>query len=177
MVCSSIFIINIIFQSSTSTDFYFNQHLYRYVVPSTFYNSVEWEPAPKCHPNTREVVLTKIMKWLKDPTSEAQILWMHGFAGAGKMAVITQTIVEMCTQAGKSVASFFFLWDVTDCNTGKRLVPSLAYQLSHSILEIRESIARTLEDDPLLPSWSITKFKSSTEFNHQTLQQIFHECI
>jgi len=94
------------------------------------------------------------MEWLEDPTDGTQILWMYGYAGGGK-TTIAHTIAEMCTRAGKSVASFFFSRTVAGRDTGEKLVPSLAYQFSLSIPEIQESVAKTLEDDPLLPSRTI----------------------
>ena len=70
------------------------------IVPGAFHNSAERYDSPKCHPHTREAILTKIMLWVDDPVNEAQIMWMFGLAGAGKSA-IAQSIAEMCFQQGK----------------------------------------------------------------------------
>jgi len=76
--------------------------------PAAFHNSKERFDPPKCHPNTRLAVLTKIMKWIKwEEDIDAFIMWVYGPAGAGKSA-IAQTIAEMCDEEMILLASFFF---------------------------------------------------------------------
>jgi NACHT domain len=94
------------------------------------------------------------MGWLEDPVVETRILWTHGSPGVGKSA-IARMIAEMCTQAGKSVASFFFSRAAPGRDSVEKLVPTLAYQLSRSIPEIRDNLTRVLGEDPLLPSRNI----------------------
>ena len=91
------------------------------------------------------------MGWLDDPVAETRILWTHGSPGVGKSA-IARMVAEMCTQAGKSVASFFFSRAAPGRDGVEKLVPSLAFQLSRLIPEIRDNLTRVLREDPLLPS-------------------------
>ena len=83
--------------------------LHRATATAAFHNSEERFDPPKCHPNTRLAVLTKIMEWIKwEEDLNSFIMWVYGPAGAGKSA-ISQTIAEMCEEEMILLASFFFL--------------------------------------------------------------------
>ncbi|KIM41354.1 hypothetical protein M413DRAFT_147143 [Hebeloma cylindrosporum] len=127
-----------------------DQGLHKYIAHDAFHNSVgQHDSRNHFHKARDSAVLTKIMRWLEDPGFETPILWIHGLPGVGKSS-IARKIAEMCTQSEKSLASFFFSREGR--NTAEKLVPSLAYQFSLSIPEIREDLIRVLGEDPLLPS-------------------------
>ena len=66
--------------------------LFEASAPGAFHDSGERFDPPKCHPNTRIHILTKIMDWVVGEVGwDEFIMWLHGPAGAGKSA-IAQTI-------------------------------------------------------------------------------------
>ena len=120
------------------------------IVLGAFHNSAERYDPPKCHPHTREAILTRIMLWVDDPANEAQIMWMFGPAGAGKSA-IAQSIAEMCFQQGELIAaSFFFSRNASGHDNETHFISTLFHQLSLAIPEIRDAVNKALEDDRLL---------------------------
>ena len=124
------------------------------IVPGTFHNSAEQYNPPKCHPHTRKAILKSIMRWVDNPVNEAQIMWMFGLVGAGKSA-ITQTIAEMCFQQGKLAASFFFSRNTSGHDNEIWFISTIVYQLVLVIPEIKDTVNKSLQDDPLLLSWSL----------------------
>jgi hypothetical protein len=128
--------------------------LQQHIAPGAFHNSAERYDPPKCHPHTREAVLTKIMDWVKDADKVALFLWLYGPAGAGKSA-IAQTIAELLEEVGLLAAAFFFSRNAAGRNDKTPLVATLVYQLIISIPEIRAHVLAALEQDPALFSRSI----------------------
>jgi len=101
--------------------------LHRATATTAFHNSDERFDPPKCHPNTRLAVLTKIMKWIQwGEDLHAFIMWVYGPAGAGKSA-IAQTIAEMCEEEIILLASFFFSRNDPSRSTVKPLIATIAY--------------------------------------------------
>jgi len=124
--------------------------LHRATAPAAFHNSDERFDPPKCHPNTRLAVLTKIMKWIKwEEDIEAFIMWVYGPAGAGKSA-IAQTIAEMCDEEMLLLASFFFSRNDASRSTVKPLVATIAYQIISNLPQTRDIILGVIERDPLI---------------------------
>ncbi|EEB94165.1 hypothetical protein MPER_07068, partial [Moniliophthora perniciosa FA553] len=72
-----------------------------------------------------------------------RILWLYGPAGAGKSA-IAQTVAETAREENILVASFFFSRADSKRNNPKYIFLSIAYQLAHSIPELREPIERAI---------------------------------
>jgi NACHT domain len=129
--------------------------LKKHVAAGAFHNSNERFDPPKCHPNTRTVILNEIMSWVENShTTSTPIMWLYGPAGAGKSAIV-QTIAEECNARGWLAASFFFSRTAAERNNEKRLVPTIAYQLTLSISGIRSFIEKAVEDDPLIFSRSL----------------------
>ena len=85
------------------------------------------------------------MRWLAEDTSSS-VFWLFGSAGTGKTA-IGQSIAEMCKEAQCLAAAFFFFRTSPERNTHKRLIATIAYQISSSIPELRPLIAKAVEDD------------------------------
>ena len=129
--------------------------LHRETATAAFHNSDERFDPPKCHPNTRLAVLTKIMRWIRrEEDLDAFIMWMYGPAGAGKSA-IAQTIAEMCDEEMLLLASFFFSRNDPSRSTAKPLIATIAYQITLNLPDARDSILGAIERDPLIFSKSL----------------------
>ncbi|KAF8955636.1 hypothetical protein BDZ97DRAFT_260710 [Flammula alnicola] len=124
------------------------------IASGAFHDSAERFDPPKCHPDTRQAIVKKIMDWIEDPDNLQYFLWMYGPAGCGKSA-IAQTIAEMCAEAGLLAASFFFSRTVPGRNDKAHFIPSLVYQLCVTIPEMRVHVATAVELDPFLFSRSV----------------------
>ena len=77
------------------------------------------------------------------------MLWLYGAAGAGKTA-IAQSTAERYMLQSILVASFFFFRADGKRNTTDLLVPTLVYQLIQLVPDIKETIERTIESNPLI---------------------------
>ena len=135
--------------------------LHRATATAAFHNSKERFDPPKCHPNTRLAVLTKIMKWIKwEGDLNAFIIWVYGPAGAGKSA-IAQTIAEMCEEEMILLASFFFSRNDPSRSNANPLIATIAYQITLNLPQVRDAILLAIERDPLIFSKSLAvQFKS-----------------
>ena len=130
--------------------------------PGAFHNSRERFDPPKCHPHTREAVLTKIIEWVeKKIDTDSFILWLWGAAGAGKSA-IAQTIAELCHEQKLLLASFFFSRNAPRRSTSEYLFASIAYQMVLAIPATRGLVLSAIEEDPLI-------FERSLESQFTTL--------
>ena len=117
--------------------------------PDALHNSLEQPNPPKCHPNTRTAVLKDILSWAEDDTSESQVLWLHGPAGAGKTA-IGHSVAEMSQERNQLAAGFFFSRTAAGRNHEKCLIATIVYQLLQSIPEARSIIEAAATKDPLI---------------------------
>jgi hypothetical protein len=135
--------------------------LHRETATAAFHNSKERFDPPKCHPNTRLAVLTKIMKWIKwEEGLDAFIMWVYGPAGAGKSA-IAQTIAKMCEEEMILLASFFFSRNDPSRSNVNPLIATIAYQITFNLPQVRDAILGAIERDPLIFSKSLAvQFKS-----------------
>lgn len=125
--------------------------LQKHVSSAAFHNASDRVDPPRCHENTRRVVLQEILSWmiLADTERAAWMAWLNGAAGAGKSA-ICQTIAEMCATQGIHVASFFFFRTDPTRNTIQPLVATLVYQMIQLVPEIKDIILSTIEGNPLI---------------------------
>ena len=99
-------------------------------------------------------ILKRITDWVGDlHTPRTPVMWLYGPAGAGKSAVV-QTIADRVLP-DHLAASFFFSRTATERNNEKRLIPTIAYQLTLSVPPIREFIVKAVEADPLIFSRSL----------------------
>jgi len=129
--------------------------LHRATATAAFHNLDERFDPPKCHPNTRLAVLTKIMRWIRrEEDLDALIMWMYGPARAGKSA-IAQTIAEMCDEEMLLLASFFFSRNDRSRSTVKPLIATVAYQITLNLPDARDAILEAIERDPLIFSKSL----------------------
>ncbi len=90
------------------------------------------------------------MNWTlgKESTNEL-IMWLHGPAGAGKSA-IAQRIAELCHEADRLLASFFFSKSDSRRNRADLLFPTIAYQIACAFPGARALIEQEITRDPLI---------------------------
>ena len=126
------------------------EKLTKAVALGAFHNSGERFDPPKCHPRTRLAVTERIMNWIlgKESTNEL-IMWLHGAAGAGKSA-IAQRIAELCHEADRLLASFFFSKSDSRRNRADLLFPTIAYQIACAFPGARALIEQEITRDPLI---------------------------
>ncbi|PPQ90930.1 hypothetical protein CVT25_008297 [Psilocybe cyanescens] len=158
------------------------------------HNSAERFDPPKCHPNTRTVVLQKLMDWFIGEFGwDNFALWLYGPAGAGKSA-IAQTFAELCAKKNHLLASFFFSRSDVRQNNEGALVATLAYQVWLHVHESRPIIEAAINNnpaifqlnfdtqfralflDPLLQLSSAGRFTSATPFPNLVIIDGLDEC-
>ena len=88
--------------------------------------------------------MNKVEHWID--LDQTKICWVHGPAGAGKSA-IAQTVSETHAARGQLTASFFFSRSAPSRRHARRFFTTIALQISHSILQTRQAICKTVEDD------------------------------
>jgi hypothetical protein len=126
------------------------KQLHQRVATSAFYDSAQRFDPPRCHPKTREAILQTIFDWMVASTDRATwLMWLNGAAGAGKTA-ISQSTVERCMEAKRTVISFFFSRADPTRNNMDALVATLVYQLLQMIPETTDDILSSIERDPLI---------------------------
>jgi len=117
------------------------------------YNSLKRQQldAPKCHPNTRVAVISRVIDWLLGKIEfDALILWLHGAAKAGKSA-IAHSIAEICERRGWLLATFFSGRQRRRSarNNITRFIATVAYQISRAIPALCEHIEAVVDAGPM----------------------------
>ncbi|KAF9440353.1 hypothetical protein P691DRAFT_127182 [Macrolepiota fuliginosa MF-IS2] len=108
------------------------------------YSSARAYP-PRCYPDTRTELLTKISDWIPDRDRDHNMLWILGPAGVGKSA-IAQTVAERSMEDGHFGAAFFFS-RVNQWDDPSRVILTLAYQLQARDSGYKQLITQCLADD------------------------------
>ncbi|KAF4612417.1 hypothetical protein D9613_004597 [Agrocybe pediades] len=128
------------------------KRLLEHAAPAALHDSGHVVDPPKCHPNTRVVILDTIINWTQGMSVEMSnkpLLWLKGGAGAGKSA-IARSVAERCAEEGLLLGSFFFgAADSTRNHVGK-LVATLSYQISILYPEFRDAVSTAVEEDPMI---------------------------
>ncbi|KAF8194541.1 hypothetical protein BJ912DRAFT_175686 [Pholiota molesta] len=115
-----------------------------------FHDAAEQGDPPKCHPHTRVAIRAEIMRWISAPEARCKfIIWMYGPAGSGKTA-IGHSIAEECMQNGLLAASFFFSRTAAGRNSTKRVVATIAYQISLHLPQVQDHLFTVIEQDPTI---------------------------
>jgi ABC-type cobalamin/Fe3+-siderophores transport system ATPase subunit len=85
-----------------------------------------------------------IIDWINNPTSQQNILWLHGLAGSGKSTLST-TIASIFADSGNLGAFLFFDRDDTEGSDPALVIKTLAYQLATSDTKLGAAIRTVLE--------------------------------
>ncbi|KAF8172431.1 hypothetical protein BJ912DRAFT_101789 [Pholiota molesta] len=111
-----------------------------------FHDAAERGDPPRCHPHTRVAIRAEIMDWVNASDARRKsIMWMYGPAGSGKTA-IAQSIAEACERA----ASFFFSRTAAERNDTKRVIATIAYQISRFLPQFEDALLTAIEWDPTI---------------------------
>ncbi|KAJ6496824.1 hypothetical protein DFH09DRAFT_945806, partial [Mycena vulgaris] len=134
--------------------------LYRAAAGDATHNSEDRFPQPRCHPETRTMMLDKSnpQKTGTGPlrmTKVNSILWLHGPAGSGK-STIAQSFFQKLEEEGRLGASFFFKRGHSSRGHAKRLFATIAYQLALRLPDFDRHISQSMESDPSLVDKSIS---------------------
>ncbi|KAF8129134.1 hypothetical protein K438DRAFT_879025 [Mycena galopus ATCC 62051] len=119
------------------------------------HDSAENYCQPKCHPETRVKMLEDIWKWSLDSDPNCRILWFYGPAGAGKSSV-ARSFCQKLAESGRLGASFFFQRGHPSRGDGRKLFPTIAYQLCRAAPVFKDIVCRRVEDDPAITSRSLS---------------------
>ncbi|KAJ2920884.1 hypothetical protein H1R20_g16211, partial [Candolleomyces eurysporus] len=111
-------------------------------------SSARFDP-PKCDEDTRVEVTEELVDWIQDREAPQRLLCMTGAAGAGKSA-LQQTIAERCSDSNILGSAFFFSAGDPTRNDLTHIVPTIACQLGLRHSALRDTIAKTIEQDPLI---------------------------
>ncbi|KAF5324139.1 hypothetical protein D9619_011134 [Psilocybe cf. subviscida] len=124
--------------------------LYKRVAPNAILNAGGRADEVRCHPGTREEVISRIEKWgdAKDGLT-APIFWLSGPAGAGKSAIV-QTIAERCEQRKIPHANFFFFRADSSRSHASPLLATLLHQILLLYPSLRDRVATVLSTNPLI---------------------------
>ena len=117
---------------------------------SAIHDSSERYPAPQCHPETRILVRTLIIRWIQDINPICFVLWLYGPAGAGKSAIMQSLAEECYLLEGHFGGSFFFSRGKPGRNQGHFLFSTIAYQLAMNLPYLRSHIDSAMQADPSL---------------------------
>jgi hypothetical protein len=82
-------------------------------------------------------------------------LWLYGPAGAGKSAV-AQSFCQKLKNEGRLGGSFFFKRGHPSRGNAKRLFPTIAYQLSLLLPQLKQLISQSIENDPAIVDRSLS---------------------
>lgn len=142
------------------------------------HDSAEQSDAPKCMPGTRVAVQDEILSWILHGERDAKpgkIMWVSGPAGSGKTAIL-RSIADTCQEKHVLAASFFFSshGGSVGRRTGKRLIPTLAYQLLQhkGLMGLRESILASIERNPAIFTTNLkAQFKAALMEPLQEVQE------
>ena len=88
--------------------------------------------------------MNKVQRWID--LDQTKVCWIHGPAGVGKSA-IAQTVSETCSARGQLAATSFFSRVAPLRNHPRRFFTTIAFQLAHSMPQMRQVIRKAVEDD------------------------------
>ncbi|KAJ6545575.1 hypothetical protein B0H19DRAFT_1168004 [Mycena capillaripes] len=100
----------------------------------------------ECLPGTRQDVVTCVTEWLLTASESANILWLHGVAGAGK-STISITVSEYFRDLHRLGAFLCFDRNNTVASSPGGVIGTIAHQLANSDAQIRAAICNAITAD------------------------------
>ncbi|KAF7366240.1 WD40 repeat-like protein [Mycena venus] len=104
---------------------------------------------PQCLAGTRQNIITHITEWLTTPSERANILWLHGVAGAGKSTIST-TVSEYFRSLRCLGAFLFFDRNNAAGSSPGRVIRNIAYFLAVSNAHIQAAVCDAITVDATL---------------------------
>ncbi|KAG1747702.1 hypothetical protein EDB19DRAFT_282546 [Suillus lakei] len=102
---------------------------------------------PSCLPHTCSDLLSNVFSWAMNPSSNQNVLWLHGPAGSGKSTVAT-TIANIMRDLGRLGAFVFFNRRVAARNDPAAVVRTLAFQLGEFDHRLGAAISAVIKNTP-----------------------------
>ncbi|TFK67706.1 hypothetical protein BDN72DRAFT_842722 [Pluteus cervinus] len=113
------------------------------------FDSAERGDPPRCHKGTRTAILKSGSSWANDLAAVYVFLWITGWAGVGKSAIL-QTLAETYRTQRRLAASFFFSQASRDRRTTRGFIATIALQLMGSVPGAREIITNKISSNPTI---------------------------
>lgn len=102
---------------------------------------------PVCLPQTRSDLLSSAFSWAIKPSTDQNILWIHGPAGSGKSTVAT-TLANVARDLGHLGAFVFFNRHIAARNDPTTVIRTLAFQLGEFDCRLGAAISNVIESTP-----------------------------
>ncbi|KAL8953429.1 MAG: hypothetical protein Q9222_000703 [Ikaeria aurantiellina] len=99
-----------------------------------------------CLENTRIEVLQQITDWVTEDSTRC-IFWLKGLAGIGKSTIAT-TVASRRKADSIPVATYFFQRSHSDLAQVRKLIPTLARQLSRYSPPFRQAVVAAVKEEP-----------------------------
>ena len=116
--------------------------LRKHCILTAQFDAKERCPPPRCSEATRTAMMQRLEAWVEKGTD---MFWLYGGAGAGKSA-LAQSLAERSRKL--VAASFFFSKTSTIPRTdGDKLIPTLVYQLVHTIPVLKGFVEKQILDN------------------------------
>ncbi|KAJ6459749.1 hypothetical protein C8R47DRAFT_948325, partial [Mycena vitilis] len=114
------------------------------------FDSADSYPQPRCHPETRTIMLNNLYGWTVNSCRWQSIHWLHGPAGAGKSAIVQALCqrLQSTSRLGGAPGDFFFEREHPTRGNAKVLFATLAYQLALNTIHLKPLISQSVEGDP-----------------------------
>ncbi|KAJ2916107.1 hypothetical protein MD484_g4300, partial [Candolleomyces efflorescens] len=126
--------------------------LYQHAAMGAVHESDERYPPPLCHPETRVVIVGRVIGWYLNKDGRKKILWVHAPLGYGKTAVagtVKETLDKMDLGFNNPVGATFFFWRTSPKRSSPaHFVTTLAYQLAQCIPELRPFVNDVIKSKP-----------------------------
>lgn len=100
----------------------------------------------ECLPGTRTDLLQRIWHWVHD-IEDFRIFWLNGMAGTGKSTIADSAVIYARAQ-GVYGASFFCSRDFTTASDIYMIIPTLVFELAHSLPHYSRHLAKALQASP-----------------------------
>ena len=110
------------------------------------FNSYENQRHRPCLENTRVEVLNDIVQWASGAPTQC-IFWLKGMAGTGKSTVAISVALRL-REMSTCIASYFFRRGFGDLAHARKLIPTLARQLSLSSPAYCHLVLAAIKKDP-----------------------------
>jgi len=126
-------------------------------------------PDSCCAAGTRARLIKLITSKVDNPLSPRRIIWLHGYVGCGKSAIV-QTLCDHYAREKRLAGSFVFFRQSGDRSKIEKLATTLAYQLAEAIPITEQRIREAVTKRP-------TIVNSTTSLEVQFQQLIFHPLL
>jgi NACHT domain len=127
-----------------------------------------------CLPTTRHDVLSFIINWATRPSGDtANILWVHGLAGAGKSTIAT-TVANYFHDLGRLGAFLFFDRGFPEKSHPSKVIRTLAHQLGSYDSRIGMALSEIINKDRMIPLCALSSQFTKLIINPLSSLEVLH---